>query len=380
MGRFADSGMSGLVDVAVRYDLAESTGPALRMDELGAADLPRQVAELALGYGGSRGDAELRGLIGAETGVDASDVLVTAGASAALFLAALVAAGPGGRVVCTTPCFPPARTVPKALGAEVVDVALRFDDRYRLDVDAVAAALTPDTGLVSLASPQNPSGIRIAEADLRSLLDEVERRAPRAVVLVDETYRHTTFGAAVPASVAGISPRIITCASLSKSHGAAGLRIGWLTATDPELAEQLRRAKFETMVCTGTADELVAAEILRSSAAVLAPRRAALTAALDTLNGWAARHAELVDLLPPDGGALCCLRLRTDTIDDEALARFPAALAERDTRVAPGSWFGETDRVFRLGFGHLPAELFGPALDRLGDALHAIARERVPHR
>ena len=380
MGRFDDSDMSGLVDTAVRYDLAESTGPALRMDELDAPALSRRLVELTLGYGGSRGDEELRRLIGADTGGDASDVLVTAGASAAMFLTALVAAGPGGRVVCTTPSFPPGRTVPKALGAEVVEVALRFDDRYRLDVDAVAAALTPETGLVSLASPQNPSGIRIADDDLRALLTEIDQRAPEAVVLVDETYRHTTFGAAAPPSVAGMSPRIVTCASLSKSHGAAGLRIGWLTATDPDLDEQLRRAKFATMICSSTPDELAATEILHNSAAVLAPRRAALATALDTLTEWAGRHTELVDFLPPDGGALCCLRLRADTIDDAAVARFPAALAERDTRVAPGHWFGESDRVFRLGFGHLPAELFGPALDRLGDALHAIAPEPVPHR
>ncbi len=380
MGRFDDTGMSGLVDTEVLYDLAESTGPALRADELDAPDLARRLAELALGYGGTRGDEELRTLIAAESGVDASEVLVTAGASAAMFLTALVAAGPGGRVVCTTPSFPPARTVPAALDAEVVPVALRFDDRYRLDVDAVDAALTPDTGLISLASPQNPSGMRIADDDLRALLATIEERAPRAVVLVDETYRRSTFGPAVPPSAASMSPRVVTCSSLSKSHGAAGLRIGWLTATDRGLAEQLRLAKFATSICTGTPDELVATEILRSSEAVLAPRRAALVTALDTLTEWAARHAELVDFLPPDGGALCCLRLRADTIDDDAVARFPAVLAERDARVASGSWFGESDRVFRLGFGHLPAELFGPALERLGDALHAIAREQATHR
>lgn len=373
MGRFADNGMSGLVDVAVRYDLAESTGPALRVDELDAPDLPRRLAELALGYGGSRGDAALRDLIGTAAGVGASDVLVTAGASAAMFLTALVAAGPGGRVVCATPCFPPARTVPAALDAEVVDVALRFDDRYRLDVEAVAAALTPGTGLVSLASPQNPSGIRIAEEDLRALLREIDERAPRAVVLVDETYRHSTFDGAVPPSVAGVSPRIVTCSSLSKSHGAAGLRIGWVTATDPDLIEQLRRAKFATSISTSTPDELVATEILRNAAAVLAPRAAALATALDTLTGWAAEHAGLVEFLPPDGGALCCVRLRADVFDDDAVARFPAALAEREVRLAPGHWFGDAPRVFRLGFGHLPPAAFGPALDRLGDALHASA-------
>ena len=48
---------------------------------------------------------------------------------------------------------------------------------------------------------------------------------------------------------------------------------------------------------------------------------------------------------------------------------FYARLAERDTRVAPGSWFGEHDRVFRLGFGHLPPTDFTVALSRLADAL-----------
>jgi DNA-binding transcriptional MocR family regulator len=69
---------------------------------------------------------------------------------------------------------------------------------------------------------------------------------------------------------------------------------------------------------------------------------------------------------------LCCLRLRADVFDDAAVAGFYAALPERDVRVAPGSWFGESDRVFRLGFGHLPPDLFSPALDRLADALHSV--------
>jgi DNA-binding transcriptional MocR family regulator len=56
---------------------------------------------------------------------------------------------------------------------------------------------------------------------------------------------------------------------------------------------------------------------------------------------------------------------------DSGTARV-AVLAERETRVAPGSWFGETDRVFRLGFGHLPLPDFAAGLDRLADALRAV--------
>lgn len=76
-----------------------------------------------------------------------------------------------------------------------------------------------------------------------------------------------------------------------------------------------------------------------------------------------------MEIVRPDGGAMCCLRLPADRFSDDAVTAFYARLAEHETRVAPGSWFGEDDRVFRLGFGHLPIEDFSTALDRLGDAL-----------
>jgi DNA-binding transcriptional MocR family regulator len=68
---------------------------------------------------------------------------------------------------------------------------------------------------------------------------------------------------------------------------------------------------------------------------------------------------------------MCCLRLSTDRFTDDAVKTFYARLAERDTRVAPGSWFGEQDRVFRLGFGHLAPSDFSAALECLADALAA---------
>jgi aspartate/methionine/tyrosine aminotransferase len=371
MGTFA-GGMAALIDEPVRYDLAESTGPALGLGELMTPEVARRLGELSLGYGNTRGDDEARRLVAADVGIDETAVLLTAGASAAMFLVALAALEPGARAVCATPCFPPARTVPEALRAEVVGVPLSFDRGYRLDVDALAGALTPDTRLVSLASPQNPSGVRIAEPELRALLGEVGRRAPEAVVLFDETYRHTWFGEGPPKSMAALSPQVVTCASLSKSHGAPGLRAGWLTATDPALLERLRLAKFNTLICSTTPDELLATEVLRRGEQILAVRHQVLTSALATLTAWASRHVEAIEFLAPDGGAICCLRLRAEVFDDAAVARFYAALPERDVRVAPGSWFGESDRVFRLGFGHLPADLFPPALDRLAEALHSV--------
>ncbi|KGH45109.1 aminotransferase [Modestobacter caceresii] len=365
MATFATSPMSSLVDAPVRYDLAASTTPALRVGDL--VD-PDALADMTLGYGSSPGDAELRALIGAEAGVDAGQVLLTVGAIEGMFLLAQDRLGPGDAVVLASPCFPPARSIPEGLGARVDVVAMRFGDGYRLPMDAVADALTPKTRLVSVASPQNPSGVRLTEGELHGLLTAVEERAPEAVVLVDETYRQSTYGnAPVPASAAALSPRVVTCGSVSKAHGAPGLRLGWLTTTDADLYERLRNAKHLTTIACSAPAEFLAVQLLRRSKEVLAPRAALLQRALTELQQWV--RDQPVEFVRPDGGALCCLRLPRDRVPDAAVPDFYSRLAQNDARVAPGSWFGDEDRVFRLGFGHLPPAEFTEALARLADAL-----------
>lgn len=365
MTAFAPTAMNALIDIPVRYDLAKSTCPPVRLGEVASA---ATLADVALGYGTSRGDPDLRALIAADAGVDAEQVLVTVGAIQAMFLLAQSVCTPGDRVLLATPCFPPARTVPEGLGAQVSPVPLSFDDGYRLPLDAMAAALTPQTRLVSLASPQNPSGVRFTGEELYGLLAMVRDRAPEAVVLVDETYRESVYGdAPAPRSVAATSPRIVTCSSLSKAHGAPGLRLGWLTTTDAELYQQLRDAKFLSTIACSTVDEFLGVEVLRRRAELLAHRARRLRQRLDELVRWT--RDQPVQMVLPDGGAVCCLRLPADRFSDAAVTTFYARLAERDTRVAPGSWFGEPDRVFRVGFGHLSASDFSTALDRLSDAL-----------
>ncbi len=71
----------------------------------------------------------------------------------------------------------------------------------------------------------------------------------------------------------------------------------------------------------------------------------------------------------PDAGALCCLRLRSDAFDDAAVLRFWSLLPSHDLQLASGAWFGESERVFRLGFGYLPPERLAAALSALSAAL-----------
>ncbi|HEX5090533.1 MAG TPA: pyridoxal phosphate-dependent aminotransferase [Nocardioides sp.] len=359
---FAASPMTRLLDRPVRYDLAESTCPALRLDEIAAWD---ELGSLDLGYPTSQGSTSVRRRIAADHGVECDDVLLTTGSAGAMHLLAQDRCH--GRTLLLTPCYPPARLVPEGLGSPVDEVRVRFDDGYRMRLDDVAEALTPETTLVSLASPQNPSGVRFDDGELMALVRLVADRAPEAVVLVDETYRASTYGAyPVPRSAARLSPRIAVCSSLSKAHGAPGLRFGWLVTSDPVLAHRLRAAKFAGMVASPRIDEELADRLLARQDAVLRPRARFLGERLAELVRWT--EAQPVELLRPHGGALCCLRL-PEAFGPSAIAAFHTELAARDTRVAPGSWFGEDDRVFRLGFGHLAAGDYTEALARLGAAI-----------
>ncbi|WP_018235499.1 pyridoxal phosphate-dependent aminotransferase [Ensifer sp. BR816] len=376
-GRFPYNEIISLLDVNRRFNLAESTSQDLTLGEL--LDLPglEAIRDLKLGYGKSAGAIELREAIAEACKVPAEQVVTTQGTALGLFLLGLEACRPGDEAVLMTPCFPPSRDSLVGAGAKVREIKLSFESGYRLDLDEIDAHLTPRTKLVSLASPQNPNGVQTSRADIERLLVLLEKRSPEAILFIDETYREATYGDAVAAdSFAGLHPRIVTGASVSKALGAPGLRTGWLTVADPDLRSRLTVAKMNTVISGSVLDETLAAVLLRNREGVLAARRRLLAGALEELANWCAGEHRRVEWVRPDAGALCCLRLRSDVFDDAAVSGFWDLLPRHDLQLASGAWFGESSRVFRLGFGYLPPERLGPALSALSATLDAAEQRR----
>lgn len=373
-GRFPYNEIISLLDVNRPFNLAESTSQDLTVgDVLDLAGLDA-VRSLKLGYGRSAGSAELREAIAQACGVLAEHVVTTQGTALALFLLAFETCRPGDEAVLVTPCFPPSRDCLLGAGVTVREVRLSFESGYQLDVDALAASLSDKTRLVSLASPQNPSGVRTPRATVEKILALLEARAPQAMLFVDETYREATYGNEVaPESFAGLHPHIVTGSSVSNALGAPGLRTGWLTVADAELRARLTVAKMNTVICGSVLDEALAAALLHHREAVLAPRRRLLADGLAELADWCETERKRIEWIRPDGGALCSLRLRAVAFDDAAVARFWTLLPGHELQLASGAWFGESERVFRLGFGYLPAGRLAPALSALSAALDAAA-------
>ena len=369
MRQFPASPITALIDEKPRYNLGESMGADLTVAELLGPDGLAGLAAVNVGYGTSAGDPELRSLVAARHGIGDSQVLITSGAAAALFVTALLCGD--GEILVGRPCYPPMFDALQGMGAPVVTVHSGFDDGYRIDLDAFGRKLSARTALVMVASPQNPSGVAITDSEVEQMLAAMSRRCPRALLLIDETFREATYGGALPAaSFAGRSPRLLTCASLSKAYGAPGLRIGWLTVPDAGLYEQLRRARFNSSLCCGALDEFLAVRLLARADQVLAARGAMLADARGVVERWIKAHTGQLRWLRPEAGAFCCLQLDPHSFGPEDIDRFHAHLARQRTQVAPGPWFGDSASVFRIGLAYEPADRLELGLDVISAALN----------
>ncbi len=375
-GRFPHNDILSLTAEHPTYDLAESVGPDLRLDELLS---PAEIAELGalpLAYGSPEGHPELRAALARIHAVSPEEEVVTAGGMQSLFLAAFILCGRGEEAVITRPIFPNTLSSLEAAGAAVRALPLGFEQGYRLDPAELEALLSPGTRLVSLASPQNPSGVAISIETLQSVLDRMAKVCPDAVLLVDETYRDAVYGeAAVAASAVGLDRRVLVTGSLSKCHGAPGLRIGWAVTRNEALREQLVLGKFNTVICNPALEESLALKLLQKRDAIVGARRLHLAEGLARTEAWVARESDLVEWVRPDAGALCCIRLKPQHFGDAALRRFAEACSRRGVRLGAGGWFGDGAQVFRLGFGLLPMAEFQAGLEALSAALRDALRQ-----
>jgi aspartate/methionine/tyrosine aminotransferase len=296
-GRFPQNEIISLLDVNRRYNLAESTAQDLTFGEiLDLAGGAPALRKLKMGYGSSAGLPQLRAGIAAFAGVQPEEVITTQGTALGLFMLAFELCRPGDEAVIAIPCFPPARDALVGVGVALRECRLTFDRGFKLTAGALEPLLNERTRLVSIASPQNPSGVGTSLAEMKTILELVRRKAPGAHLFVDETYRDATYGDnLVPQSAATLGEAIVTGGSVSKAHGAPGLRVGWLTIRDPKLRKRLTTAKMNLVISGSPLDETLAAAILENRESILSVRRGLLANGLLQVATWVERQNGLVE-------------------------------------------------------------------------------------
>jgi aspartate/methionine/tyrosine aminotransferase len=159
--------------------------------------------------------------------VDAERIVITPGASAALQLVLALLVDPGDRVLMADPGYPCNRNFVHLLNGVPVGLPVDAATNYQPDAARVGAAWRGSVAALLVASPSNPTGTLLCEAELRALFAVTQSHGGRLVV--DEIYHGLTYGAAATTALA-VSEDIFVINSFSKYFGMTGWRLGWLVA------------------------------------------------------------------------------------------------------------------------------------------------------
>ncbi|MEC3766761.1 MULTISPECIES: histidinol-phosphate transaminase [Cupriavidus] len=335
------------LDEAGIVKLASNENP-LGMPESARTAVAAAVAELGR-YPDSNGFA-LKGALSARFGVPADWLTLGNGSNDILELAAHALVEPGQSIVYAEYSFAVYALATQEIGARAIEVPARD---YGHDLDAMAAAIAPDTRLVFIANPNNPTGTFLPAAQIEAFLQRVPRHV---VVVLDEAYNEYLDAGQQYDAIAWVRsyPNLMVSRTFSKAYGLAGLRIGYAVA-QPELTDLLNRIRQPFNVNSVAQAAAIAAladtAFLRRSAELNRDGKRQLTEAFDRLG------LEYV----PSSGNFVLVRVGDD---DGAGARVNLALLRQGVIVRPVGNYN-LPRWLRVTIG-LPEEnaAFIAALER----------------
>ena len=339
-------------------------------------DFVREAAKLALDegktfYAPNPGIPPLREAIASylqrnNRPVGTARVAVTASGVNALMLVAQALLSPGDRVVIPTPAWPNMDGIARVMGAEVTDMPLRLmNGIWRADLDELLGAITPETKLLFLNSPGNPTGWTLTAEEQRAILEKC--RQTGTWILADDVYERLYFaGDAAPSflEIADEQDRVVSVNSFSKSWAMTGWRLGWIVAP-PALMDAIGKLNEFNMSSAPTFIQHAGVVALDQGDAFIAETRARYLKARDIA------HAALsavpgITAPRPDGAMYLFLKVEGCT-DSLALAK--SLLHSARVGIAPGAAFGAGgEGHLRLCFAQSEARI-REASGRLAEAL-----------
>lgn len=345
----------GIWEFAARHHLTASDAQTLAMQDLldMASDADRhRWNRLSLGYIPTEGTYELRHAI-AQTyeRIRPEDVLCFAGAEEGLYCAMHALLRPSDHAVVLVPNYQSMESVPRSI-CEVSGIALHADAGWNLDLDELREQLRPNTRMVAVNFPNNPTGKITDSGTFEEMLALCAERD--VYFFSDEVYRgiERNERKRLP-QAADKYDRALSLNVVSKAYGLPGLRVGWIASRDHVALERMLKLKHYLSICNSAPSELLACIAIKARKRILERNRELTAENLGKLDRFFDRHGDLFRWYTPDGGCVAYPQY----LGAEGVERFCERLVEQaGVLLLPASMYRSellptpADRL-RIGYG-----------------------------
>ena len=271
----------------------------------------------------------------------------TIGGMHAIQIAMRLTAGLGDEVIVPTPAWPNFVGSLTVNGAKPVLVPMRIENgRWRLEIDQIAAAITPKTRVIVINSPSNPTGWIASRAELKAIMDLAVKHG--LWIVADEIYGRFVYDGSARApsfhDFTGGEERVLYAQTLSKNWAMTGWRVGWLEAP------QSLGATIENLIQYSTSG--VATFVQRAAVTAISEGEPLLAQQIEVAKRGreivleSARRTNRIEMSAPDGAFYAFFRI--DGINDVRQAALDL-VDEANVGLAPGTAFGPGgEGYFRL--------------------------------
>lgn len=338
-----------------RYHLTASDAESLSMRDLLALASPeeREAFEgMWLGYTETFGASDLRQTIASlYEHRNADEILCFAGASEGIFAANSVLLDKDSHAIIVTPNYQSHETLPLAI-CEATGIPLDPDDGWSLDIDRVVEAVRPNTKLVTINFPHNPTGTILPLDRYHALIELCRKHG--IYILHDEIFHGLgPTGTAHLPFVTDVYERGLSLNVMSKSYGLPGLRIGWIACADSQVISRMERMKHYLSICNSGPSERLAKIALLNRDKLLSRNCSIIDENLPKWEAFFERYPDLFEWRRPDGSCMAFPRYKgaegveqftRSLVEEDGVLLLPSTIYKSDLGATPA------DR-FRLGFG-----------------------------
>ena len=364
-----ERGMS-LWEQVVEYNLSESgVHPLLVRELLEDPTLEEDLLTTPLNYPHADGLPVLRERIAAlYPGAIAENVLVTTGAAQANYCSTHAVLGPGDELAYMLPNYMQIWGVAQNLGAKVHTFSLKEELDWAVDLEALERAVSPQTKLIAVCNPNNPSGHIMSDEEMEAVIEAADRVG--AWLLADEVYAGAErVREEITPTFYGRYDKVLAVGSMSKAYGLPGLRIGWVVAP-PEMTQAIWARQDYVTICASMLANKLAAHALKPEvhARLIQRTRTYIRKGYAVFERWWEEHGEIFSLVPPQAAAIAFVRYNIDVNSSALIDRL---VREKSTYVVPGDHFG-IDHHLRISYG-LPEAYLQEGLDRIYDLIASYA-------